>query len=181
MRDAFLKLRVGEKTGREAFRFDPYSVPIVRDAYEVGVYIVYDASDPKGFIIITAYPRNEESMAIKSVKPPQAFFIFAERMFQDADFFDTVEDFLRFGLQAIPRGQLGDFITFVKRIENREFGDRELETLWFHSGADMGYPAAGLRIFLGRARTLAEKEGPDGSLYRKTPKWNSEPTPKDLI
>ena len=114
----------------------------------------------------------------KPLQPPKAFFSFAERVFQDADFFDTVEDLLRFGLQGIPRDQLDDFIVFVKRVENREIGDVELEGLWFRSGADFGYPAPGLRIFLSRARKLAEEEGP--RLYRKKPKWNSYPTPKDL-
>ncbi|CAN7529720.1 hypothetical protein [Pararhizobium sp. LjRoot238] len=39
----------------------------------------------------------------------------------------------------------------------------------------------GLRIFLHRARELAEREGPDGSLYKKRPKWSSTPTSKDLL
>lgn len=45
LKNAFLKLRVGRRIGREAFRPDSYSEPIVRYAYEVGVYIEYDPSD----------------------------------------------------------------------------------------------------------------------------------------
>lgn len=181
LKNAFLKLRVGRRIGREAFRPDSYSEPIVRYAYEVGVYIEHDPSDPKGFVVITAYPRNEEPMTLKSAKPPQAFVDFAQRMFQDAEFFETLEDLLRFGLQGIPRDRLGDFTAFVKRIENHEIGDRDLERLWHGSGADVAYPAPGLRIFLHRARELAEREGPDGSLYKKRPKWSSTPTSKDLL
>ncbi|CAN7529589.1 hypothetical protein [Pararhizobium sp. LjRoot238] len=83
-------------------------------------------------------------MTLKSAKPPQAFVDFAQRMFQDAEFFETLEDLLRFGLQGIPRDRLGDFTAFVKRIENHEIGDRDLERLWHVSGADVGYPAPGL-------------------------------------
>ena len=128
LKNAFLKLRVGRRIGREAFRPDSYSEPIVRYAYEVGVYIEHDPSDPKGFVVITAYPRNEEPMTLKSAKPPQAFVDFAQRMFQDAEFFETLEDLLRFGLQGIPRDRLGDFTAFVKRIENHEIGDRDLKS-----------------------------------------------------
>ena len=119
-------------------------------------------------------------MTVKSIKPPKAFFDFAGRMFQDVDFLDSVEDMIRFGLQGVPREGLDDFISFLKCVENREVGDRELEKLWFHSGADIGYPPAGLRIFLARTRILAEKEGLNGSLYKKTLKWNVNPKPKDL-
>jgi len=43
--NAFLKLRVGRRIGREAFRTDPYSEPVVRHAYEVGVYIEHEPSN----------------------------------------------------------------------------------------------------------------------------------------
>lgn len=105
-------------------------------------------------------------MTIKSIRPPKAFFDFAKRMLQDVDFLDSVEDMIRFGLQGIPRERLDDFISFVRRVENREIGDVELE---------------GLRIFLTRARALAEKEGLNGILYKKDLKWNMNPSSKDLI
>ena len=116
-------------------------------------------------------------MSSKSITPPQAFLTFAGLMIQDAEFFDTLDDLLRSGLQGIPHGQLGDFIAFVKRIEAGDPGDRELHALWLRSGADFGGTGKAIRILLSRARTLAEEEGPDGSLYRKELKWNSEPKP----
>jgi len=93
-------------------------------------------------------------MTLKSAKPPRVFFDLAERMFQDVELFETLEDLLRFGLQGIPRDRLGDFTAFVKRVENHEIGDRDLERLWHGSGADVGYPAPGLRIFLVRRANL---------------------------
>lgn len=119
------------RTGREAFRFNQYEKPVLRYAYEVGVEIRHDPSEPKGFVVVTAYPRNEEPVPRKSIKPPKAFFDFAERMFQDSD-------------------------------------------------ADFGFhPAAGTRLFLARARVLAEKEG--RKLYRNPVNRSDTPKPKDFL
>lgn len=56
----FVKSRFGYKTGREAIGSrDPRAEPYVRDTYGVGVEIAHDQRSPRGFTVITAYPRND--------------------------------------------------------------------------------------------------------------------------
>jgi hypothetical protein len=57
--NAFLTARFGYITGREAFRLGVYSSPYMRDTYGVGVFIVHDPSNARGFRVHTAYPRND--------------------------------------------------------------------------------------------------------------------------
>lgn len=56
--DAFLTSRFGYKTGREAYtagQLEPY----MRTTYGVGVYILHEPRNPRGYRIHTAYPRND--------------------------------------------------------------------------------------------------------------------------
>ncbi|MFA5900721.1 MAG: phage portal protein [Hyphomicrobium sp.] len=55
---AFLTLEVDTKTGREAFASSEYAEPYLRDTFGVAVLIVHDRSDPIGFSVVSAYPRN---------------------------------------------------------------------------------------------------------------------------
>jgi hypothetical protein len=115
-------------------------------------------------------------MSGRPIAAPKAFYLFAEGFFQDADFFDTMDDLVRFCLTRIPRDQLGDFIAFAERAERGEFTDEQLEDLWNHSRADyfiVGKNA--VRRFLGRARDMAVREGPSGKLYRTPTTMNEEP------
>jgi len=57
--EAWLPLRFGHPTGREAFRPDAYAEPYVRTMYDVGVFIEHDPRSERGYTVITAYPRNE--------------------------------------------------------------------------------------------------------------------------
>jgi len=57
--EAWLPLRFGYPTGREAFRPDAYAEPYVRTTYDVGVFIEHDPRSERGYTVITAYPRNE--------------------------------------------------------------------------------------------------------------------------
>ena len=67
---AFVKAQFGSKTGIEAwvpgnqrsptFFSRPKAIrPIVRDTQGVGVFIVHDPESPRGYTVITAYPRND--------------------------------------------------------------------------------------------------------------------------
>jgi CDI toxin RNase A-like protein len=47
------------KTGIEAYRPSEHAEPYLRDTYGVGVVIVHDPSSAKGYLILTAYPRND--------------------------------------------------------------------------------------------------------------------------
>lgn len=161
---------------------------------------MHDPSRESGFRVNTAYPLNEDLKTRKSIILPKAYLdlrrrtkrgeehvrqvhrraksllSLCRRLFQDADFFDTMDDPVRFYLKGIPRDQLGDFIAFAKRAERGEFTDEQLEDLWNHSRADyfiVGKNA--VRRFLGRARDMAEREGPSGKLYRTPTKMNEEP------
>ncbi|WP_245259337.1 RNase A-like domain-containing protein [Methylobacterium sp. 77] len=56
--NAFLKSRFGYKTGREAYtagQLEPY----MRTTYGVGIFILHDPGNPRGYRIHTAYPRND--------------------------------------------------------------------------------------------------------------------------
>lgn len=57
---AFLNVRFGYRTGREAFRSSPDSEPYLRDTYEVGVHIRHDLRSSRGYSVHTAYPRNSD-------------------------------------------------------------------------------------------------------------------------
>lgn len=59
--EAWLPLRFGYPTGREAFRPDAYAEPYVRTTYDVGVFIEHDPRSERGYTVVTAYPRNERS------------------------------------------------------------------------------------------------------------------------
>ncbi len=61
MKEAWLPHRFGHQTGREAFRPDAFAEPYMRSTYSVGVFIEHDARSPRGYTVITAYPRNERS------------------------------------------------------------------------------------------------------------------------
>ena len=56
---AFIKSVFRTKTGVEAFDASRTGRPVLRDTYGVGVKIVHDPASPSGYIIITAYPRND--------------------------------------------------------------------------------------------------------------------------
>lgn len=57
---AFLNMRFGYRTGREAFRPSIDSEPYLRDTYEVGVEIRHEPRIAHGYRVHTAYPRNED-------------------------------------------------------------------------------------------------------------------------
>ena len=56
--NAFLKSRFGYKAGREAYtagQLEPY----MRTTYGVGIFILHDPGNPRGYRIHTAYPGND--------------------------------------------------------------------------------------------------------------------------
>ncbi len=55
----YVTWRFGYPTGRELYRPDPDSDPYMRTTYSVGVWIVHDPGSPRGFRVITAFPRND--------------------------------------------------------------------------------------------------------------------------
>lgn len=55
---AFITLRFGHPTGREAYCKNGLE-PYMRNTYSVGVVIVNDPSRASGYRVITAYPRND--------------------------------------------------------------------------------------------------------------------------
>lgn len=57
--DAFVTAEFGSVTGREAYRNSSRSSPYMRTVTGVGVYIVHSSRTPRGFRVITAYPRND--------------------------------------------------------------------------------------------------------------------------
>jgi len=54
-----ITLSIGSVTGRELYRSAPDSEPYMRDTDGVGVLIVHDPRKPRGYSIITAYPRSD--------------------------------------------------------------------------------------------------------------------------
>jgi hypothetical protein len=57
--EAWLSLRFGYQTGREAFRPDAYAEPYIRNTYSVGVFIEHAPRSERGYTVITAHPLNE--------------------------------------------------------------------------------------------------------------------------
>jgi len=57
---AYVKYRFGSVTGYEAYRPDPYTDPVLRKTYAVGVVIWYDANSRRGFRVRTAFPMNTD-------------------------------------------------------------------------------------------------------------------------
>lgn len=55
----FITANFLSKTGIEAFRRGPFEQPYIRDTFGVGVVIAHDPGSPKGYRIVTAYPRND--------------------------------------------------------------------------------------------------------------------------
>jgi HK97 family phage portal protein len=47
-------------TGYEAYASTIRSQPVIRDTYSVGVYIRHDPISPRGYAVISAYPRNRD-------------------------------------------------------------------------------------------------------------------------
>jgi hypothetical protein len=58
-RDAFITARFRSITGIEAYARGDRSKPIVRETFGVGVYIRHDPNSPKGYTVISAYPRED--------------------------------------------------------------------------------------------------------------------------
>lgn len=56
-----LDKRFGYPTGREAFRPEPDAEPYIRKTYNVRVVIVPDPARPRGYRVLTAFPKNEAS------------------------------------------------------------------------------------------------------------------------
>lgn len=56
---AFVTSEFYSPTGREAYARTPRSEPYMRTTYGVGVLIAHDRRSPRGYRVITAYPRND--------------------------------------------------------------------------------------------------------------------------
>jgi HK97 family phage portal protein len=57
--EAFVKATFDSPTGREAYAPSERAQPYIRVTHGVGVHIVHNPKDKKGFRVITAYPRND--------------------------------------------------------------------------------------------------------------------------
>jgi hypothetical protein len=56
---AFITSEFQAPTGKEAYARTPRSEPYIRTTYGVGVLIAHDRRSPRGYRVITAYPRND--------------------------------------------------------------------------------------------------------------------------
>jgi hypothetical protein len=59
LKSAWLEMRVGSPTGREAFRPDLEAASYVRNTFNTGAYIVHDRRTARGYRVRTAYPLND--------------------------------------------------------------------------------------------------------------------------
>lgn len=117
-------------------------------------------------------------MPTKLIEAPQAFFYFAQGFNQDATYFKSMDDLIRFCLGFVPRQQLSDFIAFAKRVERGEFTNMELDERWRRTESDYYLNGRAVRALMARARDIAEREGGDGSLYKKRVEMTRDPTLK---
>jgi hypothetical protein len=56
--EAYIEVRFGYATGREVRRTKDHPTPYFRRTYSVGVYIVHDSRSPRGYYVVTSFPRN---------------------------------------------------------------------------------------------------------------------------
>ncbi|OQP83180.1 hypothetical protein BTR14_22720 [Rhizobium rhizosphaerae] len=114
-------------------------------------------------------------MATRLIDAPQAFFKFAQGLNQDAQYFETMDDLVRFCLLFVGRNRMSDFIAFAEQVERGDFTTEELEKLWRHTDSDYFVINDGVRRLMRRAREIAVREGGDGSLYTRRVEMTSEP------
>ena len=166
LKDAFLKKRFGYRTGIEAFRETPYSEAHLRVTYEVGVFIVYDASRPNGFYVNTAYPRNDDIVK-KTVTATPVFLKFTSYMIQDFEIFESLDGVLLFGLYHLTETERNELRTFLESILRPDVPDRALGNLWSTSNAEFGAADQGIKWLLNRTVELIERDDGTNNYYQR--------------
>ncbi|MCW8280008.1 hypothetical protein K7A42_03845 [Agrobacterium sp. InxBP2] len=168
LKEAFLKKRFGYRTGVEAFRETPYSEAHLRVTYEVGVFIVHDASRPNGFYVNTAYPRNDDIVK-KTITPAPEFLKFTSYMIQDFEIFESLDGVLLFGLYHLTKAERNKLLAFLASILRSDVPDRVLGNLWNTSNAEFGAADQGIKWLLNRTVELIEgDDGTDGYYLRRS-------------
>ena len=59
LQGAFITATFDSPTGREAYASSPRSEPYIRETFGVGASIVHDPAFPRGFRVVSSYPRND--------------------------------------------------------------------------------------------------------------------------
>ncbi|MCD2177799.1 RNase A-like domain-containing protein [Rhizobium sp. C1] len=169
IKDEFITKRYGFRTGIEAYRDTPYSEPLIRQTYGVGVHIVHDPRRQNGSYVNTAYPRNDDPMTKKLVTSP-AFRSFTSFMIQDFEMFASLDDVIRFGLQLSERrnpSYTPELKSYLKAILSPSVSDAQIGQLWNSSGAEFGGHDRFIRSFLQRTLAILEEDAPNGVLKKK--------------
>jgi len=156
----------GRPTGAEWYRDSAYSKPRWRTTYSVGVILRYDPRLPQGFLVVTAYPRNEdweEKLMRQYVAKSPGFRAFTRAMIQDHKMFDSQAELINFGISHVLHQfpeTADDLESFLDRWLEPEVSDQQLEDLWAASSADFFLVGDSVRPFLTRVlQRLQERRG----------------------
>lgn len=156
----FLSKRYGYKTGIEWYRYDPYSEPVLRNTYGVGVSIEKEPRHRLGFIVHTAYPRNDDEDGFKmanSVAINLTFRSFVRNLHAEADLYKTTADIANMGLSGVPFNQLENLVAFFDDVLSKNYSDRQLSELWARSPAEIFVTGSAVTEVFRIARNLALK------------------------
>ncbi|CAN7529162.1 RNase A-like domain-containing protein [Pararhizobium sp. LjRoot238] len=156
----------GRPTGAEWYRDAPYSKPRWRTTYSVGVILRYDPRLPQGFLVVTAYPRNEdweEKFVREHVAKSPGFRAFTRAMIHDPLIFSSQDELIDFGIAHVLHQHpeaADDLDRFLDHWLNANATDQQLEDLWTASNADFFLIGVAVRPFLTRVlQMLRDQRG----------------------
>ena len=139
-RRLFLTKDYGYKTGVEWYRSDAYTDPILRDTYGVGVAIARAPKHRFGFVVLTAFPRNDDLGDLKMdnrIAMNPAFKTFARYLYADPKNYNSLADIAKAGLDGVPANELVSLISFIDDVLSRNYSERQFADLWARSPADI--------------------------------------------
>jgi hypothetical protein len=158
----------GRSTGAEWYRDTPYSEPRWRTTYSVGAILLYEPRLPQGFLVVTAYPRNEdweEKFMRQYVAKSPGFRAFTRAMIQDHWMFDSKAELIDFGISHVLHQfpeTADDLESFLDRWLKPDVTDQQLEDLWTASSADFFLVGDTVRPFLTQVlQRLREQRNPN--------------------
>ncbi len=154
----------GHATGAEWYRDTGYSKPRWRTTYSVGVLLRRDPRLPQGFLVVTAYPRNEDweqKVMREFVAKSPGFRAFTRAMLHDPLIFGSHDEVIDFGighvLHQFPE-TADDLDNFLDYWLNANATDQQLEDLWAASNADFFLIGEAVRPFLARVLEMLREE-----------------------
>ncbi|MDO1585017.1 hypothetical protein [Rhizobium oryzicola] len=167
---AYLSMRFGSPTGREAYLNQRYHAPAIRDTFSVFVYIYHEPRSPNGFVVHTAYPRNIDPMK-KSITSPIAFYRLTAYFADSYIAFADDETFVRFAYQQFMRDDpdmLDELLDFLRRVLRMKLSAKQLEDILKYQSSAHSYGMSGdLHQLFSLMLEIGEKEAKTGRINER--------------